>query len=341
MPSALLAGLTSILALAFAVALIDQWRERRHTFQLIWAIGMLLYGLGAGFEALGETVGWNAGLVRGWFVSGVATPAWLGLGTAFLLNRTRFGYTYGALIAFGALLAVLVGRRYAEAGMVPLIVLLVGLGFALAIAIETYFQNERWPTIGAAAVVAATLAQLVVSTALPLKGNPATAASHTLGATTSLMPDAARVLALPLTVPGGLALLFGAIFSIYVFMPKKRVLAYSLDPGQKGDEFLFNLLIAPVAILVNLVASLPGAARALVTGRIHSRVPATILIAIGAFIPTFTDSLDQWAAAGRFFGVVFLFIGFLVSIEAFQEIRIPFTSIRLAAARHERVAVER
>jgi hypothetical protein len=77
-----------------------------------------------------------------------------------------------------------------------------------------------------------------------------------------------------------------------------------------------------------------------VTGRIHSRVPATILIAIGAFIPTFTDSLDQWAAAGRFFGVVFLFVGFLVSIEAFQEIRIPFTSIRLAAARHERVPVE-
>ena len=78
MPSALLAALTSVLALVFAVALIDQWRERRHAFQLIWAIGMLLYGLGAGFEAIGETMGWNGGLVRGWFVTGVATPAWLG-----------------------------------------------------------------------------------------------------------------------------------------------------------------------------------------------------------------------------------------------------------------------
>jgi hypothetical protein len=340
MPSALLAGLTSILALVFAVALIDQWRERRHTFQLIWAIGMLLYGLGAGFEALGETMGWNAALVRGWFVTGVATPAWLGLGTAFLLNRTRFGYSYGALIAFGALLALAVGRRYADAGTVPLIVLLVGLGFALAIAIETYFQNERWPTIGAAAVVAASLAELVVAGTLPLRAAAEAATTHNLAATASLMPDPARVLALPLTVPGGLALLVGAIFSIYVFMPKKRVLAYSLDPGQKGDEFLFNLLIAPVAILVNLVASVPGAAQALVTGRIHSRVPATILIAIGAFIPTFTDSLDQWAAAGRFFGVVFLFVGFLVLIEAFQELRIPFTSIRLAPSRHERVPVE-
>jgi hypothetical protein len=340
MPSALLAGLTSVLALVFAVALFDQWRERRHAFQLIWGIGMLLYGLGAGFEAIGETMGWNGGLVRGWFVTGVATPAWLGLGTAFLLNRTRFGYTYGALIAFGALLALAVGRRYPEAGTVPLIVLIVGLVFALAIMLETYFQNERWPTIAAAAIVAATLGELIIAAVLPLKADPATAASHTLNATASLMPDPARVLALPLTVPGGLALLFGAIFSIYVFMPKKRVLAYSLDPGQKGDEFLFNLVIAPVAILVNLVASLPGAARALLSGQIHSRVPATILIAIGAFIPTFTDSLDQWASAGRFLGVVFLFAGFLVSIEAFQEIRIPFTSIRLATARHERVPVE-
>lgn len=341
MPAALIAGLTSVLALVFAVALLDQWRERQHAFQLIWAIGMLLYGLAAGFEAIGETMGWNGGLVRGWFVTGVATPAWLGLGTAFLLNRTRFGYTYGALIAFGALLALAVGRRYPEAGTVPLIVLIVGLVFALAIMLETYFQNERWPTIAAAAIVAATLGELVIAGMLPLKADPATAASHTLAATASLMPDPARVLALPLTVPGGLALLLGAIFSIYVFMPKKRVLAYSLDPGQKGDEFLFNLLIAPVAILVNLVASLPGAARALLRGDIHSRVPATILIAIGAFIPTFTDSVDQWASAGRFLGVVFLFAGFLVSIEAFQEIRIPFTSIRLATARHERVPVER
>jgi hypothetical protein len=30
-----------------------------------------------------------------------------------------------------------------------------------------------------------------------------------------------------------------------------------------------------------------------------------------------------------------------VSIEAFGEIRIPFTSIRLATARHERVAADR
>jgi hypothetical protein len=28
-------------------------------------------------------------------------------------------------------------------------------------------------------------------------------------------------------------------------MPKRRVLPYSLDPNQPGDQFLFNLFIAP------------------------------------------------------------------------------------------------
>lgn len=38
---------------------------------------------------------------------------------------------------------------------------------------------------------------------------------------------------------------------------------------------------------------------------------------------------------GKFLGVVFLFIGFLVSIEAFREIRVPFTGIRFATRRRE------
>ena len=69
-----------------------------------------------------------------------------------------------------------------------------------------------------------------------------------------------------------------------------------------------------MAILVNLVASLPGAIKALLDGTIHSRVPATILIAVGAFIPTLTDSLNRFGTTelfqlGKFLGVVFLFAG--------------------------------
>ena len=334
----LIPALTSILGLVFAVALLDQWRERRGGFQLVWAIGMLFYGVAAGCEAIGEAAGWNDLLFRGWFAFGVATPAWLGLGTAFLLNRTRFGYTYAALLGLGALLGFVTRARYTDAGLVPVTLLFAGLGLALAIGVETYFANERWPWLGTAGVAIATVAVVILSTPLAIQPGQLEAA-ESLTERSVFMPGSARVLTPVLTVTGGLALVLGAVFSTYVFMPKRRVLPYSLDPNQPGDQFLFNLFIAPVAILVNLAASLPGAARALLTGRIHSRVPATILIALGAFLPTWTDSFDQWAAVGRLAGVVLLFAGFLVSIEVFREIRIPFTSFRLATARHERAGV--
>jgi hypothetical protein len=178
----------------------------------------------------------------------------------------------------------------------------------------------------------------MVFTVLPAPGYAVDPTTNMPVAT--LFPPQLRLLTPFLNITGAFALILGAVFSTYVFMPKKRVLPYSLDPNQPGDEFLFNLLIAPVAIAVNLVASLPGAARALVTGKIHSRVPATILIAIGAFIPTLTDSLNRFGVTelfqlGKFLGVLFLFAGFLVSIEVFREIRIPFTTITLGRSRRE------
>jgi hypothetical protein len=73
---------------------------------------------------------------------------------------------------------------------------------------------------------------------------------------------------------------------------------------------------------------------------LHSRVPATLLIAIGAFIPTVTDSLNRFGStelyqAGKFLGVVLLFTGFLVSVETFREIRVPFTHLVLRGGRRE------
>ena len=50
--------------------------------------------------------------------------------------------------------------------------------------------------------------------------------------------------------------------------------------------------------------------------------------------------MTEWFQLGKFLGVLFLFAGFLVSIEVFREIRVPFTSIRLGRARHEPAGAE-
>jgi hypothetical protein len=347
--SVLLPGLTSLLALVLSVALFDQWRERRGGFQLIWAIGMLFFGVASGCEALAAAGGWNEGLYRTWYLTGaVWTAGWLGLGTAFLLGRTRFGYTFAFCLLLAGIFTVLTQRRfdYVGSGSAPILYLIAALVLALAVAVETYFQNERWPMLAAGAVVGATIlsAAIMATITLPAPGYALNAATGVPVA--DLFPGTLRLLTPFLNVTGGLALALGALFSAYVFMPKRRVLGYSLDPNQPGDHFLFNLLISPVAIVVNFVASLPGAVRDLLRGRLHSRVPATILIALGGFLASGGDTLSRFGVTeffhlGKFLSVLFLLAGFLVSVEAFREIRIPFTSIRLAAARHERVPVER
>ncbi|MBA2372821.1 MAG: hypothetical protein H0V74_01275 [Chloroflexi bacterium] len=342
-----LPGLTSILALAFSVALLDQWWERRGGFQLIWFLGMLFYGIAAGCEALASAGGWNEALYRTWYLTGaVWTAGWLGLGTAFLLSRTRFGYGFALCLFLAGLFTFLVRNRpeYQAAGTLPLLYFVAAGLLALAVAVETYFQNERWPMLAAGAVGGATLLSVVLMATATL-APPGYAVDPATGIpVATLLPAQLRLLTPFLNITGAFALILGAVFSTYVFMPKRRLLPYSLDPNQPGDEFLFNLFIAPVAIGVNLLASLPGAVRAMLTGTIHSRVPATILIAVGAFIPTLTDTLNRFGSTelfqlGKFLGVLFLFAGFLVSIEVFREIRVPFTGIRLVTGRLESAAV--
>ena len=79
----------------------------------------------------------------------------------------------------------------------------------------------------------------------------------------TLFPAQLRLLTPFLNITGAFALILARSSRRTCSCPSGGCCAYSLDPNQPGDQFLFNLLIAPVAIIVNLVASLPGAVRAL------------------------------------------------------------------------------
>ena len=62
--------------------------------------------------------------------------------------------------------------------------------------------------------------------------------------------------------------------------------------------------------------------------------PVCILIAVGAFMASSGDTLARFGnteffAFGKLLSVIFLFLGFLVSVEAFSEVRIPFTRVVL------------
>ena len=198
---------------------------------------------------------------------------------------------------------------------------------AVALGIATYRGKGRWALLAGILIVGGSViaVPLVLTAPLAAPGYWVDPATGIVAA--QLFPGYVRLLAPLFNITGAFALLFGALYSTYVFMPKKRVIRYDLNRSQGIGRFVLNLAIAPIAITVNLVASIPGATHALLTGKLPSRVPATILLAIGAFVPSVTSGLNRFGVTGAFFlgellGVVFLFAGFLVSVEVFREFRI-------------------
>lgn len=332
---------SSLLSFVFFVFLIDQWRERHRSYQLAWAIGMLWYGLSAGTEFLGGAFGWSEPLYKAWYLIGAIWVAgWLGLGTIMLLARTRFGFALVPVFLLLALIALGGARAYTNVGVAPPIYAAFAVALAVATAALTYRRDDRWALVVAAALVTGTAASAVLIAAVPLPSPGWVVDETTHIPTGALFPGYVRLLTPLFNVAGAWALVAGAIYSTYVFMPKRRIVRYSLRRGQPASNFIRNLVVAPIAVVVNFGASLPGAVAALVRGDVHSRVPATLLIALGGLIPAITSGANRFGSTsgffvGEFLGVLLLFVGFLVSIEVFREVRIPFTHVVLQRRRAE------
>jgi len=306
---------SSLLSFAFAAMVLDQWRQRRRAFQLVWGIGLIWYGIATGTEFLGSTFGWSEPLYRTWYLIGAfLVPSYLGAGTLYLLQKTRFGYLVAASIALGGLFSLAATAKYPGSATGGYVTLAVALLAAASVAASTAFRRDLQAHVAMAFLVAGTIvvALLVMTARLSGSGymDPAT---HVPVA--AAFPGYLRVSSVPFNAGGGLALVFGALYSAYIYMPKKRALAARLGV---------------LAIAVNFFASLPGAVTALFRGKLNSRVPATILIALGALIPGVTSSLNRFGVTwsfflGEFVGLLLIFIGFLVSEEVFRNVRIGTT----------------
>ena len=332
-PNVLLPFGSSALSFVFAALVADQWWRRRQPYQLVWTIGLLWYGISAGTEFLGGAFGWNEPLYRAWYLIGAfGVAAYLGLGTVFLLNRTRFGYVVAFSVFAGGLFSILSGVARAREGdpasaMTVAGVVVAASAAALLIALVTRFRRPLMAPTTAAILVAASVLATVLVLSVPVDA-PGYHLDATGVPTGEAFPADLRILTPPFNIAGAFALVFGAVYSAYIFMPKARVMRVSGGPpilGTIGRAF---------AVAVNFVASLPGAWRAFRAGTLNSRVPATILIAIGGFIPGWTSGLNRFGVTWAFFlgellGVIFIFLGFLVSIEVFSDVRLPFTRIVL------------
>ncbi|HET7420184.1 MAG TPA: hypothetical protein VFL27_07365 [Candidatus Dormibacteraeota bacterium] len=305
---------SSLVSFVFAAMVLDQWAQRRHSFQLVWAVGLLWYGIAAGTEFLGGAFGWNPALYRTWYLVGaVLVPAYLGAGTLYLLSKTRFGYLVAAAVAAGGLFSVLAIPKYPGSATAAYVTLAVAVVAAAAIAFATARRRELQGHVAMAFLLAGTLSVAVLVWTAKLSGAFLDPATHIPVATA--IPGYLRVSSFPFNAGGGIALVFGALYSAYVYMPKKRAV-----PARLGV----------LAIVPNFFVSLPGAVSALARGKLNSRVSATILIAVGASVPGVTSSLNRAGVTwpfflGEFLGVLIIFVGFLVSEEVFRNVRLGVT----------------
>ncbi len=341
-PNVLLPFLSSSLSFVFAALVADQWVRRRQPYQLVWTVGLLWYGISAGTEFLGSAFGWNEALYRTWYLVGAfGVASYLGLGTIYLLNRTRFGYFVAGSFGLAGLFSALTAVKYAgegtpASGSTVLLVVGACVAAAVVVALVTHFQR-RWIGHACAAIlVAASVVVTWASLTAPVAA-PGFAVDEIGIPVGSAMPADLRILTPPFNIVGAFALVFGAVYSAYIFMPKTRLLRVSTDIPVVGA------VGRAVAVVVNFVASLPAAWRAFRAGTLNSRVPATILIALGGFIPGWTSGLNRFGITWSFFigellGVVFILLGFLVSIEVFSDLRLPFTRIVLRRRDREQTA---
>jgi len=325
---------SSLLSLVFGLMVFDQWLQRRHGFQLVWAIGLLWYAISAGSEFVGGAFGWSEPLYRVWYLIGAFyVAAYLGMGTIYLLSKTRFGYFAGVTVLIGGLLSLLFSHANANgtsealypgsamAGTVAFVIALVG---GVAIIAATAVRRPLVPHLAMGVLVIGSLAvaYMTFSASLPAPGWALDPNTHVpVG---SAFPGYLRVLTGPFNIAGALCLVFGAIYSAYIYMPKRKVLRAKIRIPVLAQ------LYGVAAVTVNLIASLPGAVNALLRGKLNSRVPATLLIALGAFIPGVTSGLNRFGVTwsfflGEFLGVLLIFVGFLVSEEVFRNIRLGVT----------------
>ena len=315
---------SSIVSLLFAALVFDQWRQRRQSFQLVWMIGLIFYGVSAGTEVWGSAFGWSGPLYRAWYLIGaIFVAAYLGMGTVYLLARTAFGYFAGVTVLLGGVLSLAFTRVYPGSGPVGRIAFAVAMLGGLAIILATSRWRAWAPHIALAVLLAGSLGAAYLVLGAPLAAPGWALDPSTQVPVGTAFPGYVRVLTAPFNIAGALCLVFGAAFSAYVYMPKRKLLpvdAVRTPVLAQGWYF--------VVVAVNFLGSLPLAFRALLAGRLNSRVPATMLIALGGFVPSLTSGLNRFGITWTFYlgellGVLLILTGFLVSEEVFSNVRLP------------------
>ncbi len=91
--------ISCIVSFVFAVTVLDQYFARRKPYQLVWAIGLFMYTIGAGTEFWTGVWGIDLIAYQLWYLFGaILVAAYLGMGTLYLLTRRKTAHIIMAIL---------------------------------------------------------------------------------------------------------------------------------------------------------------------------------------------------------------------------------------------------
>jgi hypothetical protein len=98
---------TSIVALVFAILVLDQFFAHRRPYQFVWSLGLLMYTVSAGAEFAAGAWGITDMVYRLWYLFGaILVAAYLGMGTLYLLLRRGAANVVMGLLVTATIYAV-------------------------------------------------------------------------------------------------------------------------------------------------------------------------------------------------------------------------------------------
>jgi hypothetical protein len=281
---ALLPLCAALLCFVFAGLLFRQWLQRHRPYQVIWAVGLLCYAIASGADATGQLAGWSELTYRIWYFFGAVAAA-AWLGLGELYLMPAAGF--GELVALGVF-----------AGAIPAV--FTG-GRMLGAHLDA--PATEAVTIGIVGIAAAGILALVSWERPALLGHV-----------------------------GFAFLAAGTVFAA------TRVFGVAVDPAAMvdpatgiphGEAFPQSVrLLTPLFNIGGALALLFGAVYSAWTywrrGASRQRLVSNSLIALGAFAPSLTSSLNRFGVTAPFYvgellGVLLIFAGFLASHEVFAR----------------------
>ena len=100
----------TVISVAFAALVFNQWLVRRKSFQLAWSLGLALYAIAAFTQFLAETYGWSVSVYKAYYLVAAPLVAVLGIGSILLVHRRAgIGFALYTLIIFAGFAVAITG----------------------------------------------------------------------------------------------------------------------------------------------------------------------------------------------------------------------------------------